>query len=201
VGRVTRPMERRAKALTEAWRPELCGCQASRYLTPQTLSIHCRPPPHPEPSARRPYHDALPIDRLPGRATCSPRRPPGPAPRPRKPSFGLLPVPVRRGKGRQVRQQRLCGADDDAGPGCKGRHEVPAAARPDRGSCQLRFPGTPCIEREEHAIRARLTVNWHTEHRETVDAAHCPRIRAPGRRTQRPPLPREPGARGQVPPR
>ena len=130
-------------------------------LTTRRHSIHCRPQHPNQPSARRLPHDALPNDRLPGRAACRPRaaRLPVPAPRTRCPSFRLLSVPVRRGQGRQVRQQRLCRPHDDAGPGCKGRHALPAAARPDRGSCQLRFPGTNILSGKK-AFKSQLTL-WN----------------------------------------
>ena len=131
----------------------------TRHL--RLASIHCRPPHPNQPSARRLPHDALPNDRLPGRAACRPRaaRLPVPAPRTRCPSFRLLSVPVRRGQGRQVRQQRLCRPYDDAGPGCKGRHALPAAAWPDRGSCQLRFPGTNILSSNK-ASKSQLTL-WN----------------------------------------
>lgn len=130
------------------------------HLTPRRISIHCRLPPHPQPSARRPLHDALPNDRLPGRAACSPPagRPPGPAPWTRCPSFRLLPVPVRRGQGRQVCQQRLCRPYDDSGSRIQGWYPLPAIAWPDRGPGQLRFPGTP-LNMHHRTHTARLTLN------------------------------------------
>lgn len=130
-------------------------------LTTRRHSIHCRPQHPNQPSARRLSHDALPNDRLPGRAACRPRaaRLPVPAPRTRCPSFRLLSVPVRRGQGRQVRQQRLCRPYNDAGLGCKGRHALPAAAWPDRGSCQLRFPGTNILSSNK-ASKSQLTL-WN----------------------------------------
>lgn len=139
---------------------ELCD-EHHLTLTTRRLFIHCRPPHPNQPSARRLPHDALPNDRLPGRAACRPPAAclPVPAPRTRCSSFRLLPVPVRRGQGRQVRQQRLCRPYDDAGPGCKGRHALPAAARPDRGSCQLRFPGTNILS-GKNASKSQLTL-WN----------------------------------------
>lgn len=173
------------------------------------ITINCPPPPAPPPPDRCPLHDAVPHNRLPGRATSCP---PGLAvaeARARSPGLRILPVPVRRGQGRQVRQQRLCWPDDDSCSGRKGRNALPAPARPDRGSCQLRFPGmrpiancrAASIARTRSLRRALLTLNCITGHRAKVDAAHCPRIRASGSYPDRPPLAREPRPRGQVPPR
>lgn len=171
---------------------------------PQAPSIaqHTRPT-SPQLGAR--FHHVLPLDRLPGRPACCPSAGPAPdpAPRTRSASIRIIPVRGRRGQGRQVRQQRLCGADHDACARLQGRHEVPAAARPDRGSCQLRIPGTPQSQYNAPncCVRAALTANCITGYRATVDTAHCPRIRASGSYPERTPLAREPGPRGQVPPR
>jgi hypothetical protein len=112
-------------------------------------------------------HHVLPLDRLPGRPACCPPAgpPPDPAPGTRSARVWILPVRGRRGQGRQVRQQRLCRPHDDARAGCKGRHAVPATARPDRGPCQLRIPGThamtlpPITYQLYCCARARLTAN------------------------------------------
>jgi hypothetical protein len=99
------------------------------------------------PVPRRPLHHALPHNRLPGRTTSCPNPPSPPSlcavPRPRCSRLRLLPVPDRRGKGRQVRRQRLCRPDDDAGVGVQGGNPLPAFSRPDRGAAELCIPGTP----------------------------------------------------------
>jgi hypothetical protein len=112
------------------------------YLTAPSIAL----PIHPEsPPLGAHLHHVLPLDRLPGRPACCPPAgsPPDPAPGTRSASIRIVPVRGRRGQGRQVRQQRLCRPDHHACARLQGRHEVPAAARPDRGPCQLRIPSTP----------------------------------------------------------
>jgi hypothetical protein len=141
-GAQVQPMGARLKLVSAK---TACKHRQSINLTqPSSPSIahhtHLDSPP---PGAR--FHHVLSLDRLPGRpACCPPARPrPDTAPRTRSASFRILPVPGRRGQGPQVCQQRLCRPYHDVGARGKGRHKVPAAARPDRGSCQLRIPGTP----------------------------------------------------------
>jgi hypothetical protein len=119
------------------------ACKHRQSIDARQLPIHCPPHRPRQPPARRPHHHVLPLDRLPGRPACCPPAgpPPDPAPGPCRTRLRLVPVRGRRGQGRQVRQPRLRRPHDDARAGCKGRHPLPAAARPDRGPRQLRIPG------------------------------------------------------------
>lgn len=164
--------------------------------------IHCRLPTHRSPVARRPLHHVLSIDRLPGRAeSCAPGcRPPVAAPRSRN-SRRIAGLPVWRCQRHQVREQRLRRPRHDTRPGGQGWYAIPAATRPDRRPAALCIPCTPAIEGHDRLHGAPLTLNCSIEHRQTVDLTHSPRIRASGSSALRVPHPREPGPRGQVPPR
>ena len=126
-------------------------------LSIHQFTINCPPPPAPPPPDRCPLHDAVPHNRLPGRATSCPPGLVDTEARARSPGFRILPVPVRRGQGRQIRQQRLRWSYDDIGSGRKGRNAIPAPARPDRGSRQLRFPGMHPKSNHNNALFACIS--------------------------------------------
>ena len=103
-------------------------------------SIHCPLHHPPTPALRRPLRHVCLENRLPGRIARCPT--PCTAPRARCPGLRIIPVPVRRGKGRQVCQQGLRWPDYDSRAGFEGWHEIPAAARVDGRSREIRIPGT-----------------------------------------------------------